>query len=114
MAVISVSDTPEGVWGVAGWAFRQILDDVIAQYSNDERMAAEFEHAKAISGLVLYLVEPSLANRIKSAIRNVVDGILAGTIRSGISEQPYGDTVTVAQYLDSLKQLSRILPPSDN
>lgn len=109
MAVISFSDRPEDIWCVAGWAFRQILDDVIFQKKDDKEMTGEFEHAKRISGLHLYLVERELADRITKSIKDVANAILSKTIQSGIVEQPYGDAATVQQYLGSLEDLLRII-----
>ena len=109
MAVISFSDKTDETWSVAGWAFRQILDDVISQNQGDEEMASEFEQAKRISGLPVDLLERSLADRITNSIRNVATAILAGSIRSGIVQQPYGDGTTVKQYVDSLKELLLII-----
>jgi hypothetical protein len=49
---IAFSTKPEKSWVVAGWAFRQILDDTIRQYPADYEIAQEFEQAKAISGRI--------------------------------------------------------------
>ena len=108
MAVISMTEQPDHVWKAAGWAFRQVLDDVIAQYPEDAEMATEFEQAKSHSGLILYLLPPESAARISSAILEVTTGILAGTIRSGIVDQPYGDEQTIEQYRKGLKELTGI------
>jgi hypothetical protein len=35
MAGISFSDKPEETWVVAGWAFRQVLEDVASTYPDD-------------------------------------------------------------------------------
>ena len=105
MGVISFSDSPEGTWSVAGWAFNQILDDLIKERSNDAEMVDKLEQAKLYSGLILYTLEPSFADRITRAISNVANGILSGTIRSGIVDQPYGNETTVRQYLESLEKL---------
>jgi hypothetical protein len=107
--VISFSDSAEHTWLVAGWAFRQILDDVRSQYANDEELTEALELAEIHYGLMLDGLEPALAGRLEAAIRNVVSGILAGTVPSGITEQPYGDPLTVQQYLEALKDLMRIL-----
>lgn len=112
MGVIRTSDTREGTWAVAGWAFRQLLDDVCHQYPDDIELRKKFEQAKLHSGLILYLLEPSFADRITNAISNVVDELLAGRIRSGIGEQPYGDAPTIAQYLESLRGLRLVLHPN--
>ena len=108
MGVITFSDSDEATWYVASWVFRQLLDDVTRNYPNDTEMVEKFEEAKLYSGLILYLLEGSFADRIKHAITTVAAGILNGSIQSGIGEQPYGDATTVEQYLDSLKELIRI------
>lgn len=113
MAVISFSDKPEEIWCVAGWAFRQVLDDVTTHYADDSEMRNEFEHAKLISGLTVELLEPSLAGRVKNAIRLVANGILGGTLQSGITGQSYGDAATVEQYRESLKGLLGVLEVYD-
>ena len=108
MGVISFSDTAETTWCVAGWAFRQILEDVLAQNQNDHEMTDAFEGAIRVSGLILHLLERSLADRIIASIRDVGAGILSGRIQSKIAEQPYGDEETVRQYHKGLKELLEI------
>lgn len=71
MAVISISDQPEDIWKVAGWAFRQVLDDVVTHYPEDVEMAEKFEQSKALSGLHLDLLHPEFAARIAKAILEV-------------------------------------------
>ncbi len=111
--VISFSSKTEEVWGVvAGWAYRQVMDDVISQYPGDSEMAGIFAEAKAIGGLHLYLLEPEIAVRIKRGIWQVATGILSGTIRSGIHDQPYGDTRTIEQYREVLQELLETFPPA--
>jgi hypothetical protein len=110
MAVIGFSDKPEEIWCVAGWVFRQVLDDVISQYPEDLVMASEFVLAKTQSGLHVDSLEPELAARVASAIRKVATGVLSGAIRSGIHDQPYGDARTVEQYRKGLHQLLEALP----
>lgn len=114
MGVISFSDSGgKDTWHVAGWAFHQVLDDVSRQYADDLEIVEKLEQAKLHSGLTLYSLEPSFAARLKAAINDVASGIRAGTISSGITEQPYGDAVTVEQYLGSLDELLRILRASE-
>lgn len=113
MAVIGFSDKPEEVWCVAGWAFRQVLDDVISQHPGDAEIADEFFHSKTYSGLSVDLLKPELAARVTNAIRQVVTGVLSGTIRSGIYDQPYGDAKTIEQYKEGLRQLLEAIPRSN-
>jgi hypothetical protein len=113
MGTIAFSTKPEECWAVAGWAIRQILDDVVSQYPQDSEIANEFEGAKAIDGLMVYLLKPELAARVTNAIRAVATGILSRTVRSGIVDQPYGDERTVAQYRDALRELLQAIPPPE-
>ena len=110
MAVISFSDQPNEIWCVAGWAFRQLLDDVMSQHSEDREMAAKFEESKTYGGLVLYLLEPEMAEKFATAIAKVAEGILSGAISSGLINQTYGDAVTIEQYRSALKELLEALP----
>jgi hypothetical protein len=104
--VISFSDKNEEVWGVvAGWAFRQVLDDVISRYPEDSEMTDAFTKAEAIGDLQIYSLEPELASRVTRAIWQVVTDILSGAIRSGIHDQPYGDAERVEQYRGALQEL---------
>jgi hypothetical protein len=105
MAVISFSEQPNEIWCVAGWAFRQLLDDVMSQYPENKEMAAKFEESKTYGGLVLYLLKPEMAENFAAAIRKVAEGILSGAISSGLINQTYGDAETVAQYRSALKEL---------
>jgi|SRR5882762_4465324 len=110
MGAIAFSTKPEENWVVAGWAFRQVLDDTASQHPDDSEMAREFEEAKAVSGLIVYRLQPDLAARVTSAIKDVATGILSGTIRSGISNQRYGDERTVQEYRKGLQQLLESIP----
>jgi hypothetical protein len=113
MAVIGFSDKPDEIWSVAGWAFRQVLDDVISQHPGDSDMADEFTRSKTYSGLSVDLLKPELAARVTNAIRQVANGILSGTIRSGIHDQSYGDATRVEQYRQGLRELLEAIPRSD-
>lgn len=114
MGAIAFSRKPEDSWVVAGWAFRQVLDDVASQHPEDSEMADKFALSKSHSGLMVYLLEPEFAARITSAIRQVVTAILSGAIRSGIHDQPYGNTQTVEEYRKGLQQLLQVIPNSDD
>jgi hypothetical protein len=109
--VISFSDKNEEVWGVvAGWAFRQVLDDVVSHYPEDSEMTDAFTKAEAIGDLQIYSLEPELAARVARAVWQVVTDILSGAIRSGIHDQPYGDARRVEQYREVLQELLKTFP----
>jgi hypothetical protein len=95
--VVSFSRSPEDIWYVAGWAFRQLLDDVRREYASNPEIVAQLESAELHDGLMIGSLDPSIAGRMTDAIRKVIDGILDHTIRSGYEEQPYADRVTVEQ-----------------
>lgn len=108
--IISFSDKSEEKWFIAGWGFRQVLSDVISQYPEDSEMVDEFTMAEAVGGLSIESMEPKLAARVTSAIWQVATGILSGTIRSGIHDQPYGDASTIEQYREGLQELLETFP----
>jgi hypothetical protein len=110
MGAIAFSTKTEESWVVAGWAFRQVLDDTASQHLQDSEMVREFEKAKDLGGLMVYMLQPDLAERVTSAIWVVAKGILSGTIRSGIVDQSYADERTVAEYRKGLQQLLEAIP----
>ena len=93
---------------VAGWAFRQLLDDVSKHYPNDTEIVDQLERAELYQGLILESLDASIAERLTHAISEVTDGILNHTMQSGIEKRPYGDSATVEQYFKALKELSRM------
>ena len=84
MADISFSDKPDETWVVAGWAFRQVLDDVISQYPDDSEMGSLLARSKECKWLHIDSLDPVVATKITRAIAHVAKGVLSGTIRSGI------------------------------
>ena len=107
--VVSLSKNPEDIWYVAGWAFRQLLEDVSGQYADDAQILAELEKAELHAGLILHSLDAPIADCITQAISKVIDGILNRSIRSGIEDKPYGDSETVEQYFGALNELSRMI-----
>lgn len=105
MGAIAFSEQPEHIWVVAGWAFRQLLDDVSAKYPNDSEMRNAFDEAKAIGGLIVYRLQPDVAVRITEGIRAVASAILADTAQSGLINQTYGNKQAIEQYQIGLRQL---------
>ena len=108
MAVISFSARKDEIWVAARWALRELLADVSAQYPDDRQMAEKFKEAVALDGLHLDLLDPSLAQRITRALGLVVDGVLDGSIKSGISVR-YPDAQTLEAYREGLLGLKAVL-----
>jgi len=113
MAVISFSRKPEEQWVVAGWAFRQVLDDIISQHPRDAQLRKHFALAKDLKYLILYMEEPELSAKITNAIWETITAILSGTARSGIHDQPYGES-SAEQYHQALQQLLETIPRSSS
>ena len=109
MGVICVSDSREGTWHIAGWAFDQVLDDVSQYWRDDPEIVKTVQQGKLHSGLILYKLDRSIANRISRAIAEVIVRILNNSIRSGLEDQPYGDAVTVEQYRGALRELLNLI-----
>lgn len=110
MGVISFSENPEQTWQVAGWAFRQVLEDVLQLYPSDKSLHEEFEQAEIYDSLSVYSLSQEMADKIVEGIRQVIEGVLTGTIESGICSKQYGDSDTQNQYKSGLRSLLLALP----
>jgi hypothetical protein len=73
-------------------------------------MAQAFNNAKDVDGLMVFLLPPDLAARVTSAVRKVATDILSGAVHSGVAERHHGDTRTVAQYGEALRELLEAIP----
>lgn len=110
MGVISFATEPQRYWQVAGWAFRQFLDDVSQFYIVDTELRQAFESAKLYDALSVYSLEKEIADKVIDGMRQVAEGILSGRFESGISAQPYGNLQTQDQYRSGLRELLSVLP----
>jgi hypothetical protein len=104
MPDICFSEEENGAWVVAGWAFRQLLDDVARQYPDQTDVQAEVTRAKEVGYLHVDSLEGALSAKMTDAIRDVAAGILSGTIPSGLIEQ-HGDDPTAQEYKKGLQML---------
>jgi len=112
MGAIAFSEEPEHSWVMAGWVLRQVLDDTASQHPEDFQMAEKFDIAKAMDGLIVYLLPDEFATRVTKAIREAAQGILSGTIQSGIVDKPDCDVRTLNEYFDALRELLAAIPMS--
>lgn len=92
-------------WVVAGWAFRQVLEDVRSQCPTDAEMVSELELARDLKYLFIDSFSPDLAKRLADAIRVTAAGIQTGKIRSGILDKPGFTASDVVEYRDSMREL---------
>jgi hypothetical protein len=109
MADICFSEDQDGAWVVARWAFRQILQDVVQQYAGDSEIEAVLIRAEATGYLHVDSLDNSLGRKITAAIQEVATGILAGTVRSGVSDRHRGES-TEEEYRKGLRMLLAALP----
>ncbi len=108
----SFSDKSDDTWLKAGWPFRQVLDDTLARNTEVAEMSEAFERAEWYSGLAVGSLPSELAERIITALRKAVIGILSGTTESGLLSKSYGDARSQAQYKEALLELLEIIPTS--
>jgi hypothetical protein len=105
MAVIAFSEnSADAAWVVAGWAFRQILADVMMFHRQDAEMAAIFDRAEAVGYLRIGRLDEPLATRLTAAIKETAVGVLAGERRSGVVER-FHDEEATQEYLKGLRML---------
>lgn len=110
MGVINFSKEPVRYWQVAGWAFRQVLDDVAQLEPDDTELQKTFEVAKLYDALSVYSLSDEMADRVIGGLRRVAEGVLSGSVESGISAQPYGNPETLIDYRSGLRDLLSVLP----
>jgi hypothetical protein len=101
----------DDAWVKAGWAFRQVLEDTLAASPHDGEMAETFAEAESIGWLYVDQLNPDLAERITNAMRRMIEELRAGKTQSRITTKAYGTKTTIEQYLDSLAELSELIPP---
>ena len=107
MAVIGFKDKHS--WVVAGWAYRQALEDIIS-HCEDSKVAAILKIQIETDGIIVDFLEPELSARVTQAIKQVAEGILSGAIRSSIYDKSYGDEHRVREYVKGLQELLQTIP----
>ena len=108
--VISFSDLPREDVLLAGWAFRQLQQDVLARSSGIPDLTQAFEYAQVINGLFIRDLKPEIAEAVVRTIRTTAEDILSGAAHSGITTQPFGNNETVAAYREGLRRILQSLP----
>lgn len=103
--VIVFSRNPDIDWFRAGWIFRQVMEDTLAQCPTDAEMSAEFERAEAIGALFVDEMREPLRSRTRAAMRDAAIGILKGEVRSRLEDKTYETPVSIEQYRESLEEL---------
>jgi hypothetical protein len=104
MAGISFGDAPESVWIVAGWAFRQVVQDLRAYAHGDAAFLDALASAEHIGFLDIESQEPRQRAGMTNAIETMCRGILDGTASSGI-EESFPDPETQSAYREGIQLL---------
>jgi hypothetical protein len=112
MGVIRFQEEPKRSWVVAGWAYRQILEDVITNLPGDSEVVSTLATYAEADGVIIDLLQPDLGSRISRAIQQVTEDILAGRLRSGIHDKPFGNPHMIEEYRKGLQQLLEAIPAS--
>jgi hypothetical protein len=92
-------------WVVSSWAFRQLLEDVLAQYPEDPELTSEFKIASRVKCLYIDSFHPELTIRVTQAIRETASAISSGRIQTGLARKPYGTAEIVAEYRQAVERL---------
>ena len=108
MGVIDVGGG-QAAWGVAGWAFRGYLNEVLAEVRHDPGLAYAIEQALALDGLHLPLLDPAVVRRLVPALIRVADEV----VRGGRPVRANGrvlDRDSQTQFRDAVAELRALLP----
>jgi len=105
MAGISFGDEADRVWIVAGWAFRQVLQDLIPYAEGERPFLDALTDAENIGFLdVPTLAGNGLSAKVTKAIETMCREVLDGSYRSGI-EAAFLDSETQDAYREGIRML---------
>jgi hypothetical protein len=111
MAGISFGDKPDTVWIVAGWAFRQTLQDLRAYAQGSAAFLGALASAEHLGFLDVETQESRLRDEMTHAIGTMCRDILDGTATSGI-ERSFPDSKTQNAYREGIQMLLSALQAS--
>jgi len=106
MVIITFPDGSE--WYQANWAFRQLSEDVVAAFPDNAELKRDLEKAQAFGHLALNAMNPTLASRVMSALKNVAEETIAGNIRGCRTHRP-DDERGHAMYVEAIRELLKLL-----
>lgn len=104
MAGIAFSDTPETVWIVAGWAYRQFLQDLRIHSGCNPPVLDVLVGATNVGFLDLSLLREPLRREVASAIETVCRCILDGSCLPSFDAQ-MADRDTEREYKKAMAML---------
>jgi hypothetical protein len=105
MPVISFGEESNQIWGGAGWALRQVIEDLRPYAQGNAAFLAALEHAGHIGYLGVEHLDSSLRRVVIAAIQDMCIGIVNGARPSTINKTMPGDQMTRDQYHEGIKDL---------
>jgi len=76
--VISIGESEEDVWLVAGWAYRGVLDHLREAVKGQADLEQAIGKAEIFQALSFDRLEPGIADRLARALLCIIDEIVAG------------------------------------
>lgn len=104
MAAISFGEKPESVWIVAGWAFRQVLEDLKPLVASEPGILDAIDSADPYLFLNMADFDSHTREIFISALSIMAKGILDGMVKSTIS-QKFADPESEVMYREGLRML---------
>jgi hypothetical protein len=112
MAGISFGEKAESDWMVAGWAFRQVLDDLERYITWDSRLTAQLSEARHIGFLSVSGLHCDLQILARNALRSMCADIIEGRYSSSV-ESVHSDSETQKLYAESIRMLLSAIENAD-
>jgi hypothetical protein len=106
MVVITLKSGAD--WYKANWVFRQIANDVIANFPEDTELRLIMQKAQAFGALALTSMDQSIAHRTLRSIKKVAEATLDGTIPGWKGTNPT-DENGQRMYIEAVSELLVIL-----
>lgn len=104
MAGISFRNDAVGIWIVAGWGFRQIINDLKSNYILEQDILAAITEAEHVGVFHVWMLDQHLQTIITVLLEQLCIGILDGSLQSIIPDS-YNDAETRAAYRQGVVSL---------
>jgi len=102
MVIIKFKDGTD--WFKANWVFRQLAEDTMAAFPNDNALGLVLEKAQAFGALFLDSMEANAATSTLEALRKVAEETIQGKIQGWKGKRPE-DKEGQQMYLESITEL---------
>ena len=100
-------------WFRANWIFRQLAEDVVEMFPDDDELKYSMVESAALGALFLDGMEQSVASRIVRAIRTVAERTIEGSIQGWNRTRPM-DKEGQRMYMEGMSELLDILSRTDD